>query len=224
MLKLKIRHIGHLMWRSIHWKRSWCWERLKAGGKRDDRRWDDRMASGVWANSRDGEGQRNLMCCSLWGRKEWDTTELLNHNEAGHGADGQQEGHLPSLSCRLFLLASQEHRNAHLVLAALSPSCPLQGFRNILVFIYLGTRWVCCFQPTMGRGKLCVCLWQIYLDTRGSPFYPGILPLQTLFPGKRVGFLLFHCVFLHRPSSQKSPPPPPHLLLIAPPSPPGNLL
>ena len=80
------------------------------------------------------------MCCSLWGRKEWDTTELLNHNEAGHGADGQQEGRLHSLSRRLFLLASQEHRNARLVLAALSPSRSLQGFRNILVFIYLGTR------------------------------------------------------------------------------------
>ena len=23
-----------------HWKRPWCWERLRAGGKRDDRGWD----------------------------------------------------------------------------------------------------------------------------------------------------------------------------------------
>ena len=23
-----------------HWKRPWCWERLKAGGKEDNRRWD----------------------------------------------------------------------------------------------------------------------------------------------------------------------------------------
>ena len=35
----------------------WCWERLKAGGERDDRRWDDWMASQtqwtwVWINSR----------------------------------------------------------------------------------------------------------------------------------------------------------------------------
>ena len=28
----------------------------------------------------DGEGQRSLACCSLWGRKESDTTELLNNN------------------------------------------------------------------------------------------------------------------------------------------------
>ena len=26
----------------------------------------------------DGEGQRTLVCCSLWGRKESDTTEQLN--------------------------------------------------------------------------------------------------------------------------------------------------
>ena len=28
-----------------HWKRPWCWERLRAGGERDDRRWDGWMAS-----------------------------------------------------------------------------------------------------------------------------------------------------------------------------------
>ena len=30
---------------STHWKRPWCWERLKAGGEGDNRGWDDRMAS-----------------------------------------------------------------------------------------------------------------------------------------------------------------------------------
>ena len=39
-----------------HWKRPWCWERLKAGGEGDDRGWDGWMASltrwtWVWANS-----------------------------------------------------------------------------------------------------------------------------------------------------------------------------
>ena len=28
-----------------HWKRPWCWERWKAGGEGDDRRWDGSMAS-----------------------------------------------------------------------------------------------------------------------------------------------------------------------------------
>ena len=40
----------------IHWKRPWCWERLKAGGEGDDRRWCGWMASltqwtWLWANS-----------------------------------------------------------------------------------------------------------------------------------------------------------------------------
>ena len=39
-----------------HWKRPWCWERLKAGGERDDRGWDGWTASPtpctrVWASS-----------------------------------------------------------------------------------------------------------------------------------------------------------------------------
>ena len=39
------------------WKRPWCWERLKAGGKGDDRGWDGWVASPtwwtwVWASSR----------------------------------------------------------------------------------------------------------------------------------------------------------------------------
>jgi len=31
-----------------HLKRPWCWERLKAGGEGDDRRWDGWMASPTW--------------------------------------------------------------------------------------------------------------------------------------------------------------------------------
>ena len=42
-----------------HWKRPWCWERLKVGGG-DDRDWDGWMASPtqrtwVWINSRSGQ-------------------------------------------------------------------------------------------------------------------------------------------------------------------------
>ena len=40
-----------------HWKRPWCWERLKAGGEGDDRGWDGWKApltrwTWVWGNSR----------------------------------------------------------------------------------------------------------------------------------------------------------------------------
>ena len=31
-----------------HWKRPWCWERLRAGGEGDDRGWDGWMASPTW--------------------------------------------------------------------------------------------------------------------------------------------------------------------------------
>ena len=53
MVKLKLQYFGHFH-QSIgegltHWKRPWCWERLKAGGERDDRGWDSWMA--VWVAS-----------------------------------------------------------------------------------------------------------------------------------------------------------------------------
>ena len=40
-----------------HWKRPWCWERLKAGGEGDEKGWDGWMVSltkwtWVWASSR----------------------------------------------------------------------------------------------------------------------------------------------------------------------------
>jgi len=40
-----------------HWKRPWCWETLRAGGKGDNRGWDGWMASSarwtwVWVDSR----------------------------------------------------------------------------------------------------------------------------------------------------------------------------
>ena len=57
MLTLNLQYFGHLMRRATHWKRFWCWERLKVGGEGDDRRWDGWMASPmqltrVWACSR----------------------------------------------------------------------------------------------------------------------------------------------------------------------------
>ena len=44
-LKLKYQYFGFLMWRTdwTHLKRPWCWESLKAGGGRDNRRWDGWM-------------------------------------------------------------------------------------------------------------------------------------------------------------------------------------
>ena len=78
MLKLKLQYFDHLMWRLTHWKRLWCWERLKAGGEGDDRWWDGWMASPtgwtwVWANSRSW-----WWTGKPWHCKESDMTEWLN--------------------------------------------------------------------------------------------------------------------------------------------------
>ena len=45
MLKLKLQYCGHLMQRADSFKRPWCWERLRALGEGDNRRWDGWMAS-----------------------------------------------------------------------------------------------------------------------------------------------------------------------------------
>ena len=78
MLKLKTQYVGH----PTHWKRPWCWERLKAGGEGDDRGWGGWMASPtwwiwVWVNSGSGDGQGGLACFSPRGRRvghDWATT------------------------------------------------------------------------------------------------------------------------------------------------------
>ena len=93
MLKLKLQYFGHLMQRAdsfektlIHLKRPWFWERLRAGGERDDRGWDGWMASSTrwtcfWWPLAVGDGQGGLACGGSWGRKESDMTERLNWTE-----------------------------------------------------------------------------------------------------------------------------------------------
>ena len=56
MLKLKLQYFGHLMWRTDSFEKTWCWERLRAGGEVDNRGWDGWMASPtqwtwVWVDS-----------------------------------------------------------------------------------------------------------------------------------------------------------------------------
>ena len=53
----------------IHWKRPWCWERLRVGGKGGNREWDGWVAlpaqwTWIWANSWNSRGQGSLVCCS----------------------------------------------------------------------------------------------------------------------------------------------------------------
>ena len=56
MLRLKLQYFGHPMEELTHWKRPWCWERLRAEGEGHNRGWEGWMASPtrwtwVWVNS-----------------------------------------------------------------------------------------------------------------------------------------------------------------------------
>jgi len=67
-----------------HWKRPWCWQRLKAGGEGDGRRWNGWMASltrwtWVWVTSRSGWWKPGVL--NPRGHKQSDMTEQLNWTE-----------------------------------------------------------------------------------------------------------------------------------------------
>ena len=85
MLKLKLQYFCHLVWRVdsleelTHWKSwlrviqsLWCWEGLRAGGKGDNRGWEDWMASPtwwtwVWVNSRSWWWIGRAWCAAIHG-------------------------------------------------------------------------------------------------------------------------------------------------------------
>ena len=72
MLKLTLLYFGHLMQRTDSLEKSWCRERLQAGGECDNRGWDGWMASPtqwtwVWVNSGVSDGQGGMVCCSPLG-------------------------------------------------------------------------------------------------------------------------------------------------------------
>ena len=56
ILKLKLQYLVTWCEELTHWKRPWCWERLRAGGEVGDRGWDGWLASltqwtWVWVNA-----------------------------------------------------------------------------------------------------------------------------------------------------------------------------
>ena len=75
MLKLKLQYFDHLIhithshqWveESTHWKRSWCWERLRSGREGGDRGWNGWMASltqwiWVWVTLGESEEQEPML-------------------------------------------------------------------------------------------------------------------------------------------------------------------
>ena len=74
----------------IHWKRLWCWERLRAAGEGDDRGWDGWMASltqwtWVWVDSRSWwwTGRPGVLWFMGWQRVGHDLATELNCIQLG---------------------------------------------------------------------------------------------------------------------------------------------
>ena len=89
MLKLKLQHFGPWFEELTHWRRPWCWERLKAEAEGDDRGWDGSVVSPLNGHEFEqalavGDGQGSLVCCSPWGLKQLDVTERLSWTGIWH--------------------------------------------------------------------------------------------------------------------------------------------
>ena len=81
-----------------HWKRPWCWERLRAGGEVATQ--DEMVGWHHWLNGHefehtpgDSKRQGSLVCCSPWGHKELDITEWLNNNSIHINCQLRSGGH-----------------------------------------------------------------------------------------------------------------------------------
>ena len=80
MLKLKLQSFGHLMWRADSFEKTLMLGKIEGGRRRGQQmmRWLD----GITKLMDMSDGQRSLVYCSPWGRKESDTTEQLNWTES----------------------------------------------------------------------------------------------------------------------------------------------
>ena len=83
MLKLKLQYFGHLMWSANSLEDSDAgkdWGQEEKGATKDEVvGWHHWLSGHEFEQTpRDVEGQGNLVCCSPWGHKESDMTDLLN--------------------------------------------------------------------------------------------------------------------------------------------------
>ena len=87
MLKLKLQYFGHLMQRTDLLEKTLMlgkdWRQEEKGTTEDEMvGWHHRLNGHEFEQALGvGDGQGSLVCCSLWGRKESDTTKRLNWTE-----------------------------------------------------------------------------------------------------------------------------------------------
>ena len=87
MLKLTLQYFGHLMWRTGSLEKTLMLGKTEGRRRRGQQRmrWLDGITDSMdmsFSKLREfDDGQGSLACCSPWGRKESDTTELLNWTE-----------------------------------------------------------------------------------------------------------------------------------------------
>ena len=95
----------------IHWKRLWCWERLRHEEKRETV--DEIVKWHHWLNGHefeqtagDGEGQGSLECCSSWGRKELDTSydwTTIRHSQTLFSAKRKTK-----INCKIYSVSKRK--------------------------------------------------------------------------------------------------------------------
>ena len=85
MLKLKLQYFGHLMQRIDSFEKTLMLGKIEGGRRRERQtRWLDGITYSMEMSLSKlrgvGDGQADLACCSPWGRKESDTTQLTERN------------------------------------------------------------------------------------------------------------------------------------------------
>ena len=77
---MKLQYFGHLIRRTDSLEKTLMLEKIEGRRRRDEMvEWNHRLDGNEFEQALGvGDGQGNLVCCSLWGCKDSDMTERLN--------------------------------------------------------------------------------------------------------------------------------------------------